>query len=148
MHLSHYSCLFKVYMALLEETFAHFGYPHSLVTDNASTFTSGEFQEWCKDRGIVHLAGAPYHPATNGATERLVQTFKQAIRKSNLPCKSPLQEFLMQYRRTPLAGGYSPSKLLTGRHIRTKIDALLPSPAYAVQRRQLKETPRPSKLRG
>ena len=54
----------------------------------------------------------------------------------------------MQYRRTPLAGGYSPCDLLTGRQIRTEINVLLPSPAYAAQRRQLKEIPRPSKLRG
>ena len=28
---------------LLEQDFAHFGYPHTLVTDNATTFTSEEF---------------------------------------------------------------------------------------------------------
>ena len=28
------------------EDFAHFGFPHTLVTDNASTFTSEEFQHW------------------------------------------------------------------------------------------------------
>ena len=79
---SKYPCIYptatvssKSTMALLEETFSHFGYPYSLVTDNASSFTSGEFLEWCKDRGIVHLTGAPYHPATNGAAERLLQTF-------------------------------------------------------------------------
>nr|KAG5707111.1 hypothetical protein BaRGS_011822 [Batillaria attramentaria] len=69
---------------LLEEDFAHFGYPHTLVSDNATTFVSEEFQSWCKERGITHLTGAPYHPATNGAAERLVQTFKQALRKSSL----------------------------------------------------------------
>ena len=67
---------------LLEEDFAHFGYPHSIVTDNAPSFISEEFQSWCKERGITHLTGAPYHPATNGAAERMVQTFKQSLRKS------------------------------------------------------------------
>ena len=38
-----------------------------------------------------------YHPATNGAAERLIQSFKQALRKSSLPPKEALQEFLMQY---------------------------------------------------
>ena len=47
-----------------------------------------------------------------------------------------LQEFLMQYRRTPLNTGFSPSQLLNGRQIRTKIDSLLPSPAHIVQERQ------------
>ena len=87
----------------------------------------------------MHLTGAPYHPSTNGAAERLVQTFKQALRKSSKPPKEALQEFLLQYRRTPLADGYSPSELLNGRQIRAKIDALLPSPAHAAQGRQAKE---------
>ena len=125
---------------LLEEDFAHFGYPHSLVTDNAPTFTSGEFQSWCKERGITHLTGAPYHPATNGAAERLVETFKQAMKKSTLPPKRALQEFLMQYRRTPTACGFSPSELLMSRQIRTKIDTLLPSPAHIAQGKQTKTT--------
>ena len=64
---------------LLEIDFAHFGYPHTLVTDNATTFTSEEFQVWCQERGITHLTGTPYHPETNGAAESLVQTFKHAI---------------------------------------------------------------------
>ena len=78
---------------LLEIDFAHFGYPHTLVTDNASAFMSEEFQSWCRKNGIVHLTGAPYHPATNGAVERLIQTFKQSLMKSILPPKKALQEF-------------------------------------------------------
>ena len=106
---------------LLEEDFAHFGFPHTLVTDNAPTFTSEEFQHWCKESGITHLTGAPYHPATNGAAERLVQTFKQALRKSSLPPKHALREFLMQYRRTPTSCGFSPSELLNCRQLQTRI---------------------------
>ena len=129
----------KATVDLLEQEFAHFGYPHTLVTDNATTFTSDEFQEWCKERGITHLSGAPYHPATNGAAERLVQSFKQSLRKSKLPPKAALQEFLMQYRRTPLQTGLSPSELLNGRQIRTKLDALVPSPAHVAQGKQAQQ---------
>ena len=142
---------------LLEEDFAHFGFPHTLVTDNAPTFTSEEFQHWCKKRGITHLTGAPYHPATKGAAERLVQTFKQALRKTSLPPKRALQEFLMQYRRMPTSCGFSPSELLNSRQLRTRIDSLssellnsrqlrtwidslLPSPTHIAQGRQFKET--------
>ena len=116
-----------------------FWYPHTIVSDNATTFSLEEFQAWCRERGIIHLTGAPYHPATNGAAERLVQTFKQALVKFSLPPKTALQEFLMQYRRTPLAVGYSPSKFLNGRQIRSKIDILLPSPAHIFQGRQARE---------
>ena len=125
--------------AILEQEFAHFGYPHTLVTDNATTFMSQEFQAWCKQRGIVHLTGAPYHLATNGAAERLIQSFKQALRKSSLPPKEALQEFLMQYRRIPFASGLSPSELLNGRRIRTKIDTLVPSIPHLLQGRQSRQ---------
>ena len=110
----------------LEEDFAHFGYPHTLVTDNASCFSSQEFNDWCRERGIEHLHGAPYHPETNGAAERLVQTFKQSLKKSKLPPIDALQEFLITYRRTPLPNGSSPCQLLQGRQIRTKIDVIRP----------------------
>ena len=83
--------------------------------------------------GARNVTGAPYHPATNGAAERLVQTFKQALRKSSLPPKRALQEFLMQYRRTPTSCGFSPSELLNARQLRTRIDSLLPSPAHIAQ---------------
>ena len=124
---------------LLEEDFAHFGYPHAIVTDNAPSFTSREFKSWCQARGITHLTGAPYHPATNGTAERMVQSFKKSVKKSSLPPKRALQEFLMQYRRTPLAFGLSPSELLNGRQIRTKIDALWPEPAHRAQGKQATE---------
>ena len=125
---------------MLVEDFTHSGFPHTLVTDNAPTFTSEEFQHWCKERGITHLTGAPYHPATNGAAERLVQTFKQALRKSSLTPKRALQEFLMQYWRTPTSCGFSPSELLNDWQLRTRINSLLPSPAHIAQGRQSKET--------
>ena len=121
---------------LLEEDFAHFGNPHSIVSDNATTFKSEEFQEWCKERGITHLTGAPYHPATNGAAERLVQSFKQSVKKSMRPPKEALQDLLMQYRQTPLDQGLSPSELLNGRQIRTILDALIPSPVHTAQGKQ------------
>ena len=85
----------------------------------------------CRERGIITLTVTPYHPATNGAAEGLVQTFKQALSKS-------LQAFLLQYQRTPLAEGYSPSELLNGHMTRTRIDALLPSPTHMAQSRQAK----------
>lgn len=129
----------KATIQLLEEDFAHFGYPHAIVSDNATSFSSQEFKNWCNERGIVHLTGAPCHPATNGAAERLVQTFKRSLKRSKKPAKEALQEFLMQYRRSPLASGYSPSELLNNGQIRTKIDTLLPSPAHVAQERQARE---------
>jgi len=129
----------KSAIKLPQEDFAHLGLPNTVVTDCASTFKTEEFQEFCKENdGIVHLTGALYHPATNRAAERLVQTFKQALKSAKAP-KDALQDFLRNYRRTPSLTGYSPSKLLNGRQIPTKIDTLLPSPAHTAQGKQAKE---------
>ena len=65
--------------------------------------------------------------------------FKQSLKKSKLPPRPALQEFLMQYRRTPLNTGFSHSQLLNGRQLRIKIDALLPSPANIAQEHQARE---------
>ena len=128
----------KSTIELLEEDFAHFGYPHAIVSDNATSFTSEEFQNYCKQRDIVHLTGAPYHPPTNGAAERLIQTFKQALRKSSESPKPALVEFLMHYRRTPTSSGYFPSELLNSRRMRTIVDTLLPSPLHMAQSKMKK----------
>ena len=59
--------------------------------------------------------------------------------KSSLPPRAALQEFLIQYRRTLRSEGYSPSELLNGHQIWTKIDVLLPYPAHAAQGKQARE---------
>ena len=45
----------------------------------------------------------------------------------------------MQYRWTPLETGLLPSELLNGRQIRTRLDALVPSPAHAAQGKQARQ---------
>ena len=87
----------------------------------------------------MHLTGSLYHPATSGAAEKLVKTFKRFLEKSRKSHKEAFQKFLMQYRRSPLASGYSPSELLNYRQIRTKTDTLLLSPAHKAQERQALE---------
>jgi len=46
----------------LRNIFATHGLPEMLVTDNASYFTSQEFQDFNKLNGIRHVTSAPYHP--------------------------------------------------------------------------------------
>ncbi|KAG8236969.1 hypothetical protein J437_LFUL016540 [Ladona fulva] len=48
---------------LLEQDFSHFGYPHTLVTDNVPIFHSEEFQAWSRERITTSMhrytVGAP-----------------------------------------------------------------------------------------
>ena len=112
------------------------------MSDNATTFSSAEFQLWCKPERHQTPDWRSLPSSHQGAAERMVQSFKQSLKKSKLPPRPALQEFLIQYRRTPLNTGFSPSQLQNGRQLRTKIDALLPSPAHITQEHQAREASR------
>ena len=90
--------------------------------------------------------GAPYHSLTNEAAERLIQTFKQTLRKSFKSPKAALVEFLMHYRRTQTSSGYSPSELLNSKQMPTIVDTLLPSPFRMAQSKMKKPNKTISKL--
>ena len=54
----------------LEEIVSRHGHPITIKSDNGLQFTSGEFQEYCVQNGIVHLTTTPKWPQTNGEVER------------------------------------------------------------------------------
>ena len=66
---------------MLRRTFATYGSPHDIVSDNASSFTSKDFFEFCAFNGIKHVRSAPYHPSSNGQAERTEQTVKSGPKK-------------------------------------------------------------------
>ncbi len=86
------------------------------MSDNGPQFVSAEFEQFLKSNGIRHFRSAPYHPSTNGAAERLVQTFKRSFTKGKKEGKSDeyiLANFLLWYRTTPHSTtGESPSSLM------------------------------------
>ena len=58
---------------VLREMFARNCLPRHLVSDNGPQFCLEEFRHFMLANGIRHTRTAPYHPASNGAAERLVQ---------------------------------------------------------------------------
>ncbi len=54
-----------------------------LLSDNGSSYVSGELAEWLGDKGMQHSRGAPYHPQTQGKIERWHQTLKNRILLEN-----------------------------------------------------------------
>ena len=71
---------------LLEQDFAHFEYPHTIASDNASSFSSEEFQAWCRERGIIHLTGAPYQQSVMFKLSSSM--FQNLLCLLGQPCKS------------------------------------------------------------
>ena len=73
-----------------------------IVRNNGTCFTSSEFAEFTRQNHIHHFKTAPYHPSSNGLTERAVQTFKQGIKKQlTSTVYTKLSHFLFQYRLAP-----------------------------------------------
>ena len=115
--------------------FATHGLPEMLVSDNRSVFTSTEFSEFVKHNGIRHVKSAPYHAASNGLAERVVQTFKAFMKKSTAgTINTQVSRFLSQYRITPHSTtGVTPAEMLMGRQSRTRLDLLRPDISNRVQ---------------
>lgn len=57
----------------LRDTFARYGLPERIVSDNAPNFVSAEFSHFLKQNGIKHTTSVSYHPASNGLAERAVK---------------------------------------------------------------------------
>ena len=50
-----------------------------LLSDNGSSYVSGELAGWLEDQQMDHVRGAPYHPQIQGKIERGHQTLKNRI---------------------------------------------------------------------
>ncbi|GFU40668.1 uncharacterized protein K02A2.6 [Trichonephila clavipes] len=88
----------------LRDSFARFGLPRVLVSDNGSQFTSYEFQRFMHKNGVRHKTSTPFKPSSNGQAERYVATSKQSLRamhKYEGTIQQKLSTFLMQYRKVP-----------------------------------------------
>ena len=110
----------------MKKMFAARGFPEQVVTDNEPQFTSQEFARFMWKNGIKHVRRAPYHPSSNGAVERFVQTFKQAMKageKDGRTLEHRLSSFLLAYRSTPNATtNCAPATLFLNRSLRTRMD--------------------------
>ena len=124
----------------LRRMFATYGLPEQVVTDNGPQFVADEFATFMKGNGIKHIRCAPYHPSSNGAVERFIQTFKRAMKAGEgdaLPLSQRLANFLLSYRSTPHATtNRTPSELFLGRRVRTQFDLLRPHCDSKVDRKQ------------
>ena len=74
-----------------------------LLSDNGSSYISGELADWLAGRGMDHVRGAPLHPQTQGKIERWHQTLKNRILLENyfLPgdLEAQIEAFVEHYNR-------------------------------------------------
>lgn len=103
--------------------FSRHGIPVEVVTDNGPPFNSKEFEEFCKNWNITHIKSSPYLSRSNGLAERMIQVVKKILYKCLEEGSDPYIGIL-HYRTTPKNGLPSPSELLMGRKLRTKLPTL------------------------
>ena len=65
--------------ALMKDWISVFGFPETIVSDNASNLNGKLFQDFCKDFDIIKATSSPYHPEGNSIVERLFRTVKDRI---------------------------------------------------------------------
>ena len=127
-------------ISVLRHLFAKYGLPEQIVSDNGPQFISEEFETFMKSNGVKHTRCSPYHPSSNGAVERFVRTFKQAMKagdKDGLTPQHRLENFLLTYRTTPHSTtNVTPSSLFLGRNIRTRLDMVRPDVSQTVFEKQ------------
>ena len=99
------------------------------------------FQEFLARNGICHITSVPYHPATNELAERVVQTFKEGMKKIfKGDIETRLARFLFYYCNIPHSTtGVSRAKLLLKRHPRSHLNIMRPSLSSHVQSKQLQQ---------
>jgi transposase InsO family protein len=115
-----------------------YGIPNSIITDNGTNFTSGEFQDFAKDLGIKLKYASVAHPKSNGQVEKANGLVCGGLKKRLLrPLKraagawvEELPSVLWSLQTTPNSStGYTPFFLLFG------AEAVLPTDVrYSVPR--------------
>ena len=69
-------------------SFARYGIPEEVVSDNGPQLASEEFAQFLKQNGVKFTQVPPYHPASNAVAERSVQTAKMVLTKQVLEGKA------------------------------------------------------------
>ena len=109
-----------------------------VVTDNATSFTSAEFQCFVRENDIHHKTIEPRHSQGNGLAERAVRDVKLALQRSDGDWDAALSRWLLRQHITPHSTtSVTPSELMIGRVIRSRLDLLHPDMRNAVVKQQV-----------
>lgn len=126
---------------LYSEICCRYGVPESLRSDHGRSFDNAIVDHLAELLRINYHMSTPYYPQSNGLVERLVQTFKSALRRTIQDqlagAEGPDDEAspywahlvpstLYAYRTTPHSAlGVSPAEVVFGRNLRLPGDSAL-----------------------
>jgi len=123
--------------ALFNGFFARFGLPRQLHSDQGRNFESSLVKELCEIAGVNKTRTTPFHPRSDGLTERANRTILQMLRATTSqnpqewPSKIP--SILSAYRMTEHSATHvSPNRAMLGREV------LLPASLIAAPPEEIK----------
>ena len=104
------------------------GNPRGIISDHGTAFTSGNFNEYCKNERIEHILTTTGIPRTNGQVKRINKTFIPFLAKLAAPKQEESHKYFgiaLQYLNTTIHINISttPFHLLFGTHARLREDA-------------------------
>ena len=112
----------------LEEISSRHGLPRTIKSDNGPQFTSGEFQEYCVQNGIMHLRTTPKWPQANSKVEQQNASLMKRIcisQAEGVDWKKELRRYVTKYRSIDhTTTGKSRAELLFNRKMRGKLPQL------------------------
>jgi len=118
---------------LYEEVICKHGSPKVLLSDQGTEFLNTLVKQICTFFEIKHRTTTPYHPQTNGLTERFNRTLINILGKltqqhKGHPWDELLSSALLAYRTTPHSTtGYTPFFLMYGREAVLPLEHIYPT---------------------
>ena len=115
----------------LTETFARYGLPVELISDNGPQFAASEMEQFLRRLDIKHLRASPRYPCANGMVERFHATVRQkfAALDPSIPFGKRLQQVLFLVRTcVNRMIGMAPAEAFLGRPVRTRLIRRLQAP--------------------
>ena len=131
---------------LFEQVITRFGCPKILISDRGKHFLNQMLEEMTEGFKINHRKTTPYHPQTNGHTERVNQTLVGILRKTVSDSKRDwdvkLPAALWAYRTTyKVTTKATPFSLVYGLEAILPIEFEVPSLRIAVETRMPMSNP-------
>lgn len=118
-------------ISILRSTFARFGLPKLIVTDQGRQFQSNKFEEFLNKNNIKHIDVPAYHQSSNGQAESSVKIVKNHLKKvlnSATSNDTLLARFLFDYRNSvDTTTGVKPSELMFRHKINDRFSSILPT---------------------
>jgi len=113
---------------VLDDIFAMFGLPASLVSDNGPQFISEQMAVFLSRLNISHVKSSPRYARSNGMVERLHRVIKERLSalKPHLPFQRRLNQVMFDIRGSRHRMlGTSPSSALFTRTMRTRVPTVI-----------------------